>query len=264
VDQDIEILSVEAALVRAGGLREALKALIAESTARRVAGEQYVVALCGRPNVGKSTLFNALTGSDAITSGVAGTTRDVLAAELDVGVRIRLLDTAGERPAEGLEREATLRGREAAQSADLMLFVVDATDWKASQGQEPRGRPSILVLNKCDLAPGGDVCSRFQLREAVCVSARTGDGLDRLRDALARMLGEGSPSATFHLNVRQYALLREAEAALGRAAAAARDLGMEFVALDLRAALDALGGITGRHVGEDLLDRIFSRFCLGK
>lgn len=266
VDQDIEFLSVEEAVARARRARERLGGLIADSAARHVADERPAVVLYGRPNSGKSTLFNALTGGDALVSDIPGTTRDVLAADLDVGVPVRLFDTAGDRQAAGLEAEASRRGRAAAGTADLVLFVVDAADWEASLPLEPRGVPVLLVVNKCDLAPGEAVRTRFHIREAVCTSGRTGRGLAELKARVAAMLqeGEGDRGARFRLNFRQRALLREAEAALERAAAAAPGLGMEFVALDLRAALDALGGITGRHVSEDLLDRIFSRFCLGK
>ncbi len=266
-DQDIEILSPGEARRRAEAIGADLRALVAETAAARVSDERPTAALLGRSNAGKSALFNALTGSDALVTEVAGTTRDVLAAELDAGVRVRLLDTAGLQEASGVDAEAARRAREAARSADVVLFVVDATDWEAALPLEPRGRPAILVVNKCDLAPGREVGGRFRLREVVCTSARTGEGLGELKKALAGMLGggeAGGAGARFRVNLRQRALLREAEAALDRAAGTAPGLGMEFVALDLRAALDALGGITGRSVGEDLLARIFSRFCLGK
>lgn len=267
VDQDIEILPVAAAVERAGRALNDVRALLAESAARRAVDDRPTVALYGRPNAGKSTLFNALAGADAIVSEIPGTTRDVLSAEVDAGVRLRLLDTAGDTEAAGLDAEAVRRGRESMRSADLVLFVVDASEWEGAVGLVPRGRPALLVLNKCDLCPGADVRKRFPIREAVCTSARTGEGVAELRAKLGEMLGSGAGeggAAHFRVNLRQRALLREAEGALERAAGIAPGLGMEFVSLDLRAALDALGGITGRQVGEDLLDRIFSRFCLGK
>ncbi len=267
VDQDIEILPVREAVARAARVLSDLRSLRSETAARRVSSDQPTVALYGCPNSGKSTLFNALTGSDAIVTPVPGTTRDVLSADLDAGIRVRLLDTAGDHPAEGLEAEAAKRGREAAGGADLVLFVVDPREWEASLPLEPRGRPSILVFSKGDLGAPGEVRSRFHIREVVCTSAATGVGLPELKAAIAARLGMGPSEgggARFRLNLRQRALLQEAEAALERAASVAPGLGMEFVSLDLRAAHEALGGITGRRVGEDLLDRIFSRFCLGK
>ncbi len=266
-EEDIEILSAEEARRRAAAALESLRSLAAETASAWVADRRPSAVLAGPPNAGKSSLFNALTGGDALVADAPGTTRDVLAAELDVGVRVRLLDTAGLQEASGVDAEAVRRAREAAAAADVVLFVVDAADWRAALPLEPMGRPAILVVNKCDLAPGGDVGRRFHIREVVCTSAKTGEGLLELKMALAGMLAAGGasgPAARFRVDVRQRALLLEAEAALARAAGAASGLGMEFVALDLRAALWALGGITGRDAGEDLLDRIFSRFCLGK
>lgn len=270
VDQDIEILPVEQAKERAGAARSDLSRLLSESAARRVSDDRPAAVLFGRPNSGKSSLFNALAGGRALTTDVAGTTRDQLAADLPVGGGIRILDGAGMpegAPAEGPDAEAARRSEAAMRAADLVLFVVDATDWESSVGLLPAGRPVLLVVNKCDLAPGEPVRTRFPIREAVCTSAKSGEGIDLLRGKLGELLQEegiSAASARFRVNLRQRALLREAEAALDRAVGIAPGLGMEFVSLDLRAALDALGGLTGRRVGEDLLDRIFSRFCLGK
>lgn len=266
-DQDIEVLPVGAATSRARAALAALRGLAAETAARTVTDQRPTAALFGRPNAGKSALFNALTGSDAIVSGIAGTTRDVLAAEIDAGIRARLFDAPGDQEAEGLDGEAVRRAREAVRKADLLLFVVDASDPASALPLEPKGRPAVLVLNKCDVARDAAARDRFRLREAVWTSAKTGEGLPELRRLVGRMLGQdlpGGAGARFRVTLRQRALLREAETALERAAGAAPGLGMEFVALDLRAALSAFGAISGRDTDEDLLDRIFSRFCLGK
>lgn len=266
-DQDIDLLPASGAVDRARASLASLRMVLAETATRTISDQRPTVALFGRPNAGKSALFNALTGSDAIVSGVAGTTRDVLAAELDAGIRARLIDAPGDQEAEGLDGEAVRRGREALRNADLLLFVVDASDPAAAVPLEPKGRPAVLVLNKCDLGREAAARERFRLREAVWTSARTGEGLPELRLLVGRMLGQdlpGGAGARFRVTLRQRALLREAEAALDRAAGAAPGMGMEFVALDLRAALAAFGAISGRNADEDLLDRIFSRFCLGK
>lgn len=267
VDQDIEILPVAAAVERADTARSSLRALLAETAARTVADERPTAALFGPPNAGKSSLFNALSGSDAIVSPIAGTTRDVLSAEVEAGLRVRLLDVPGEQEAAGLDGEAVRRSRVAVRRADLVLFVVDASDPDRALPLEPQGRPAILVLNKCDRSKNEALRCRFRLREAVWTSATTGEGIGRLKGRMGAMLGGDEPGrsgARFRVSVRQRALLREAEAALDRASGAAPGLGMEFVAADLRTALAALGGISGRASDEDLLDRIFSRFCLGK
>src|SRR5205814_1404309 len=158
----------------------------------------------------KSALFNALTGGDALVSDVPGTTRDLLSAELDVGIRVRLLDAPGEHEAEGLDGEAVRRSRDAVRRSDLLLFVVDASSAERSLPLEPKGRPAILVLNKCDLARDEAARRRFHLREAVWTSARTGEGLPELRRLVASMLRreEGGGGARFRVNLRQRALLR--------------------------------------------------------
>jgi tRNA modification GTPase len=267
VDQDIELLPAAEASRRASEIGEDLTRLLAETSSAAFRDDRPRVVLVGRPNSGKSSLFNALTGRDALVSPVAGTTRDTLEADWDVAGGVRLVDTAGDWEATGLDAEAVRRGRAAARTADVLLLVVDASEWEPALALVPRGRPAILVVTKCDLAEGETARRRFPLRDAVLTSARTGEGLPDLGRVLSAMLdgtGSGGAGARFRVDLRQGALLREAQAALDRAASSAPELGMEFVALDLRAALDALGGITGRQVGEDLLDRIFSRFCLGK
>jgi tRNA modification GTPase len=257
VDQDIEILPVAEAQRRGRKALDELRRLRAETAARKASDARPTVALHGLPNAGKSALFNALSGSDAIVSDVAGTTRDVLSAEVDVGFPVRLLDAPGEAEAAGLDGEAVRRSREALRRADLLLYVVDAG--RPDAALEPKGCAWLKVYSKADLP------HEAALRDGIRTSAKTGEGLPELKRRIAQALSqEARPGARFRVSLRQSALLGEADAALERAASAAPDLGMEYVAADLRAALSALGGISGRSTDEDLLDRIFSRFCLGK
>lgn len=268
VDQDIEIIPLAEAAARAEALGADLEGLLRETAAARVADERPVAALYGPANAGKSTLFNALTGGRALVSEREGTTRDVLEGEFECGGRpVRLLDAAGQRGGAGTEAEAERRARAAAEAADLVLFVVDAGDWERARGLAPRGRPAILVVNKTDRTPAEGAVAGLGMPVAVAVSARTGAGLGELRERVAARLGGEAalPSGVrYRVSVRQHGLLREAREALARAAASGPALGVECLAMDLRAALEALGGVTGRVAGEDLLDRIFSRFCLGK
>ena len=253
-DDDIEIVPPAAAADRARAILGDLRALVADTAAAPARDGRPRVVLHGRPNAGKSTLFNALAGQDAIVSPTAGTTRDLLEADADVGLPVRLIDAAGVGEGQaGLEAEGARRAREAAASADLVLFVVDPAD----PAERPRGWPCVAVESKADLHPGA--ASPGALR----VSAKTGEGLPALRRGVRAALEAGSASAAFTVSLRQRALLREAEEALSRAPDAAV-AGLELAALELRSALAALGAITGREVGEDLLDRVFSRFCLGK
>lgn len=257
VDQDIEVLPVGEALKRGREALMSLRSLMAETAARKTSDQRPTVALYGLPNAGKSALFNALSGADAIVSDVAGTTRDVLTADVDVGCPIRLIDAPGEAEWAGLDGEAVRRSRGAVRQADLILFVVDATKPATSSAIEPKGRAWLRVYSKADLPHGA--------APGCHTSAKTGEGLPELRREIARLLrDEDRPGARFRLSLRQGGLLREAEAAMARASSAAPSMGMEFVSADLRLALEALGGISGRSTDEDLLDRIFSRFCLGK
>lgn len=245
--------------------QERIARLLAEGRRGRVLRDGLRVVLLGRPNVGKSSLLNALLGSErAIVTGQAGTTRDVLdeRAVFD-GVPVRLFDTAGIREAQDeAERIGVSRAREALARADVLLVVLDGAAPLAAEDAallaETAGRPRILVRNKCDL-PAADM----ELPEAALpVSARTGAGLDALRTAILALAAPqqdaGDPCVT---NERHLRALDCALASI-RAAQAAAEL--DCAATDLRAALRHLGTITGTDVDERVIDRIFSNFCVGK
>lgn len=245
--------------------QERIARLLAEGRRGRVLRDGLRVVLLGRPNVGKSSLLNALLGSErAIVTGQAGTTRDVLdeRAVFD-GVPVRLFDTAGIREAQDeAERIGVSRAREALARADVLLVVLDGVAPLAAEDAallaETAGRPRILVRNKCDL-PAADM----ELPEAALpVSARTGAGLDALRTAILALAAPqqdaGDPCVT---NERHLRALDCALASI-RAAQAAAEL--DCAATDLRAALRHLGTITGTDVDERVIDRIFANFCVGK
>ncbi|HUR38208.1 MAG TPA: GTPase, partial [Planctomycetota bacterium] len=179
VDQDIEVLPVEEALKRGGESLTSLRNLMSETAARKTSDQRPTVALHGLPNAGKSALFNALSGADAIVSDVAGTTRDVLTADVDVGFPIRLIDAPGEAEWAGLDGEAVRRSRDAVRRADLILFVVDAAEPAASSAIEPKGRAWLRVTSKADLPHGG--------APGFLTSAKTGEGLPELRREIARL-----------------------------------------------------------------------------
>ena len=226
------------------------------------------VVLVGPPNAGKSSLLNALAGSDrAIVTDVAGTTRDLLRETLRIdGVELTLVDTAGLRAGgDAIEREGMRRAREELRRADLAVVVLDAREPEAglqAVAADLDGVPRrIVVHNKIDLladalAPEGD---------AITVSARTGAGLDvvhaRLREAAA---GEDAGEGAFTARARQVEALHRAAACLADAAAALTAEQLDLAAEALRLAHDALGEITGRTLPDDLLGRIFSTFCIGK
>jgi tRNA modification GTPase len=222
--------------------------------------EGLVFAIAGRPNVGKSSLINALAERDvAIVSAIPGTTRDALETRAVLGgVPVTLVDTAGLREsADEIEAEGVRRARARAAAADLVIVVVEVGDAPPPPDPLPRGEGgSLVVANKLDL--GGAVPAG-----AIGVSALTGEGLPALRarlEAAARCLTEGAgpPPLT---QARHRAALREAAARLAGARMA--DL-PELRAEDLRLALRALGRITGTVGVEDILDTLFARFCIGK
>jgi tRNA modification GTPase len=252
VDQDIDLLPAEAARERTREIHGRLSALLADSRAGAVSSDEPAAFLVGPPNAGKSTLFNALTGGAALTSGVPGTTRDLLEGRVE---GIRLFDAPGLGIAGSpLDRDAARRAEDAMRHADLWIQVVDGSDPRPPRAEA--GRPSITVVTKADLAeaPGG-----------LAVSAVTGQGLDELRARLREWTGSGGPAARFSLSRRQLGLLRQARRALDRAAESFRaGRSPEFAAVDARDALQSLGAITGTRVEESILDRIFSRFCVGK
>lgn len=225
------------------------------------------VAIVGAPNVGKSSLLNCLAGRDvAIVSATAGTTRDVLEVHLDLGgYPVTLADTAGLRDTtEEIEREGVRRARLRADHADLRLVVFDGTCLPQLDPDSVAmiDDASLVVVNKVDCVVAG--CPRAVGGQPVLgVSAATGAGVERLLAALqeragAVLDGGGAPAVT---RARHRAALQEAVTAIGRARVASLP---ELAAEDVRLAVRAIGRITGRVDVEDMLDLVFSEFCIGK
>jgi tRNA modification GTPase len=242
------------------------------------------VALVGRPNVGKSSLLNALLRTErAIVTPVAGTTRDTVEEKaLISGLAVQLVDTAGLTPSEDpVERIGVERSRAAARSADLLLLVLDgsepllplddaiATELRVLT-QDEVARPAILVRNKADLAQQtSDEAAMALWPEArlVATSTLTGSGLAELEREIATLALGGAAHAGDVLvsSARHKDVLRRGLEHLQAASVTLGDgLPLDFVAIDLRAALESLGEITGETATADLLDRIFAEFCIGK
>ena len=244
--------------------------LLATANRGRLIREGLQVAIVGAPNVGKSSLFNALAGaSRAIVADQPGTTRDLVTEAIDLdGLRVTLVDTAGLRDStDAIEAEGISRSHQAQAIADLVLHVVVDTTNVATDTLDDE--KFFTIQNKIDL-------TSHRRRDAhVHVSARTGEGVDALRSAIAMSLASGrsSPSDVARdrpaiTNVRHAALVQRAHDGLQRAraavAAAAGALPEEFVLADLQEARAALEEVAGRRASDELLEHIFARFCVGK
>ena len=248
-----------------------LHALAGAGLSGRVLREGARVAIVGRPNAGKSSLLNALAGTErAIVTRFAGTTRDVLEETVSMeGVPVTLYDTAGIRAADDpVERIGVERARLAAERADLLLVCFDAaaplTEEDLALLRETEGRPRIAVCNKSDLpALWSAETLAAQGISACTVSAETGEGLASLRHAIAVRVAPEQESALV-TNARHIEALQLAAASVAEAQQNAGGAELELVATDLREALSALGQITGRTAAADLIERIFSKFCVGK
>ncbi len=263
-------------------IREALEFSAAELD-RLLAGSrrgQYLkegipCAIVGRPNAGKSSLLNALVGYDrAIVTDVPGTTRDTVEELCELGgVPLRLIDTAGLRETEDkVERLGVERSRAALERARLVLVVMDQSQPPLEEDfallrEAMELAPAILVWNKSDLPSAPVPCVDLELPPVVEVSARTGAGLDDLGRAVADLFPAGQQEVQGEIltNARQEDAARRALEAVRRASQAL-ELGItpDAVLSDVEGAMAALGELTGRNVAEDITDRIFSRFCVGK
>lgn len=264
VDEPIDTDDIARIQARLTELAELLDATQLEARQGQKLRDGLHAALVGAPNVGKSSLLNALAGVDrAIVTDIAGTTRDVLKETVRVGgIELTLVDTAGLRATEDvIEAEGMRRARAALAMADLVIAVVDAQDAVLGrarlQDELPPSHSVIWVLNKGDL-------TQVTANDALVVSARTGEGLSTLRDAIVehaqRAMGEGA----FTARARHVDALHRAGTDLRNAITECANGHVDLCADDLRRCHDALGEITGRVTPDDLLGAVFSTFCIGK
>ena len=288
-EEGYRFISPEETLGAVRAARARMEALLAESRRGRLLREGITVAIAGRPNVGKSTLFNRLAGVDrAIVTAVPGTTRDLITeAVMLSGVRMTLVDTAGVRStADPVEREGVLRAEKAIAAADVVVVVLDAsaplTEADGDLLDTTATGARVVVENKSDLArawgPGRPEASSASAsgagpaasaREAVVVSAKSGAGIDELIRAIARAGGVAGGGELPHIsNARQIDLLGHSTEALerleDRLVRSGSNVPEELVLADLREASEYLREVTGNRTTEDLLDAIFSAFCIGK
>ena len=275
VEEDItfvEIDEIQATLNKA--FRE-LQRLVTTYEEGRVLREGIRVAIIGRPNVGKSSLLNALLQVDrVIVSPVPGTTRDVVDEVVNIqGVAMRIVDTAGLRHThDAIEQEGIKRARDAVAQAELVLIVIDSSTGVGEEDravlQEVTDQKHLCVLNKCDLPLQVQVSDVENIGACVRVSARTGEGMDELRDAMRRCVlrGDFEPGESIVVSrARHHEALGRAKDSIENALhSVTNQPSGEVIALDIRSSLDSLGEMTGEVSGEDVLDHIFREFCIGK
>lgn len=267
---DFQLSAYEKTLARA---KEALRALLATFRRGRVLTQGLKAAILGRPNVGKSSLLNALAGYDrVIVTDVPGTTRDTVEERLQIGgVLLRLQDTAGIRDtADPVEALGVQRSRAAAEDAELAIFVCDGSkslepeDFAAMDAAKS-AEQALAVVNKSDL-PQALSPSDLPFDTVISLSAKTGQGLEELESWVESRFGsKGSQDGTLLTNARQAEAVSRAAEALERAQGGlSAGMTPDAVLTDVEAAMSALGELTGATVREDITNRIFERFCVGK
>jgi len=276
-EDDISVMPDAAILNNIAAVRAPLEQLSASFAYGKIVHEGLTLAIVGRPNVGKSSLFNRLVERErAIVTATPGTTRDLVSETVAIGgIPVKLVDTAGIRDAlDEAESIGIRKSKEALADADLVLVVADASQEQTAEDAEllrlAANRPAILVGNKSDLgsSPQRSVISGQQVPTSVRTSAITGEGIAELRDAILQHVGGDESSrleSGFLTNVRHQGLIHDSLVGLDAArTAVAGKVPHEMLLMDLYNALRPLDAITGATTTDDILNLIFSTFCIGK
>jgi tRNA modification GTPase len=282
VEAGIDFVEEDITFVQREELEQAIEKAAAvigklETTARdgRMLREGARVVIVGRPNVGKSSLMNRLLNQErAIVTPIPGTTRDVIEESIDLdGILVRFVDTAGIREAtDPVEQEGIKRTQSAQADADLLLVVIDGhvrlTDEDRQILKTVAGSPYLIVFNKGDLTRAVESSDLPSGAERIVISAKTGLGLEELKVAVRGRLVSPGFEVNEDLvvtNVRHRTALRRAQDSLTHTSESVRmQLAGELVAMDLRVAADALGEITGAITTDEILEKVFAEFCIGK
>lgn len=280
-EEDISFVGREELTASLQNTRAEIQRMLSTAETGRVLREGGRVAIVGKPNVGKSSLLNALLQEDrAIVTDIPGTTRDLIEESVEWrGLRLTFIDTAGLRETSDLvEQEGIRRTRMAQEESDLVLHVVDAAELAKAGAVEvtfpPLARHNLTVINKIDLVDSSAV-DRFReslaqqaTRMVVPISVRTGEGLGELKRTIESLFLSPSLEAgdgLIIMNLRHRLALERVMSGIDQALASVRSgVQPEFVAVDLRGASDALSEIVGDITSDDILNRIFSEFCIGK
>ena len=266
-EEDIENTDLKDIRERIQGIRDRIAGLLSGYKTGRKIKEGVTVVLAGKPNTGKSSLLNALLGSDkAIVSALAGTTRDVVEGELEIGgVRFNLYDTAGIRESENeIESMGISRARALIEGADLVLFVLDASEKLSEEDREIyellAEKKKLVVYNKTDL--GEEI---GESSADIKVSAKTGENIESLREKMFSLCMEDYKSdGAFLIEERHYAALTDAADELTEALRVCGSVPLDLLGIHLKRAWERLGEISGETAHERIIDEIFAKFCVGK
>ncbi len=269
-DEDIDPDTGATLLKHLDDAREKIAALLRTADQGKILREGVRTVIVGEPNVGKSSLLNVLLGYErAIVSALPGTTRDTIEEVINLrGIPLRLVDTAGLRESEdAIEREGMARTLQHIERADLVLHLADGSEPRRQAAWASAGdahRPELLILNKRDLSEHAS----WTGVEGVRISCRTLEGTDQLADDIFRRVMGGGVAlrdSSIAINARHQACLKTAaQFADAARSALTGGLSAEFIAIEVRAALDAVGEVVGKADTEELLGKIFSNFCIGK
>ena len=282
VEEGLQFVSKSKIIGEVNTVVERLNSMVSSYAIGKIYREGVKAVLCGRPNVGKSSIFNRLLHNDrAIVTNIPGTTRDTIEESISInGMLFTLNDTAGLRvSSDQIENEGVSRAEAEIQTADILLFIIDLGDGTTEEDRAAfltlsglKGKKILVVQNKCDLMDGDNEVLDFPPSgdyESVKVSAVSGYGFEHLKEKLFSLAINGCSSppekSVIVTNVRHLKSLNEAVVKLEKAKSAldANYTG-EFIAPDLRAACDSLGGIIGEVTSDEILYNIFSKFCIGK
>ncbi len=272
-EEDIPTLTKEQVLEMVDKVLKGIEELLKTAKTGKFIREGIKLAIVGRPNVGKSSLFNALLKEErAIVTDIEGTTRDYIEETLQLkGIPVRLIDTAGIRETQDfVEKIGVERSKKKIEEADLVLFVIDGsreiTDEDLKIYETIKTKESIVVVNKVDLPLRANL-EIFKGENIIKVSALTGEGLEELSEEILKKVGvQLEESVNIYVSLRHETLLKKAKEVLERFKDEYRtkDISPEIAMLDLREASDYLGEILGDITTEDVLGKIFSTFCIGK
>ena len=272
-EEDIPTLTKEQVLEMVDKVLKGIEELLKTAKTGRFIREGIKLAIVGRPNVGKSSLFNALLKEErAIVTDIEGTTRDYIEETLQIkGIPVRLIDTAGIRETKDIvEKIGVERSKKKIEEADLVLFVIDGSREISEEDlkiyETIKNKERIIVVNKVDLPLKANL-EIFKGENIIKVSALTGEGLEELSEEILKKVGvQLEESVNIYVSLRHETLLKKAKEVLERFKEEYKnkDISPEIAMLDLREASDYLGEILGDITTEDVLGKIFSTFCIGK